>query len=123
MIKFDKHHGYSRTFKENKLTLGIYFPLEAYESNIPEMDLTEQIKLAKMAEEADFASLFVRDVPLNDPMFSDAGQMYDPWVFLSYIAAHTKNIALGTGSAITSFQNPLHLAKSAASFDKISNQR
>lgn len=123
MHTFDQHHGYKRTFIENKLSLGLYFPLEAYDGNIPKMEMEEQIKLAKMAEEASFASLFVRDVPLNDPTFGDAGQMYDPWVFLSYIAAHTKNIALGTGSAITSFQNPLQLAKSAASFDKISGQR
>src|SRR5690625_2028463 len=106
--RFEKQRGYAKTFKENKLTLGISVPLEAYERNIPNMDMTEQIKLAKLAEDVDFASLFVRDVPLNDPYFGDAGQMYDPWVFLSYIAAHSKDIALGTGSAITSFQNPLN---------------
>lgn len=120
---FNKHQGYSIAFKEKHLTLGIVFPLEAYERNIPEMDLERQIKLAKMADDGNFASLFVRDVPLNDPTFGDAGQMYDPWVFLSLIAAHTKNIALGTASAITSFQHPLNLAKSAASSDRISGDR
>ena len=123
MTHFEKHQGYSRTFKEKKLTLGLFFPLEAYDGPIPKMDLEEQVNLAQLAEREGFASLFVRDVPLNDPYFGDAGQMYDPWVFLSYIAAQTKKIALGTGSAITSFQNPLNLAKSAASFDKISEQR
>ncbi|WP_053366525.1 LLM class oxidoreductase [Bacillus sp. FJAT-27245] len=123
MNKFEKHNGYSRTFQENKLTLGLAFPLEAYQGNVPIMDLDEQIKLSRLAEEGNFAALFVRDVPLNDPSFGDAGQMYDPWVFLSYIAAHTKEIALGTASAITSFQHPLNLAKSAASFDKISGER
>lgn len=29
MHKFEKHNGYSRTFKENKLSLGMFFPLEA----------------------------------------------------------------------------------------------
>lgn len=123
MNKFKQHHGYSRAFKENKLTLGLVYPIEAYEGNIPEMDLERQIKLAKIADESNLASLFVRDVPLNDPMFGDAGQMYDPWVFLSHLAAHTNNIALGTSSAITSFQHPINLAKSAASTDKISNDR
>lgn len=120
---FKNHHGFSRTFQENKLTLGLILPLETYEGNIPEMDLAKQIKRAKIADESLFASLFVRDIPLNDPSFGDVGQMYDPWIFLSYIAAHTKNIALGTASAITSFQHPLNLAKSAASFDKISGER
>ena len=123
MNAFKKHIGYQRTFQENKLTLGMIFPLEGYEGNIPKMDIAEQIKLAQLAEESNFASLFVRDVPLNDPMFGDAGQMYDPWVFLSFVAAHTNKIALGTASAITSFQNPLNLAKSAASMDKISEDR
>lgn len=123
MNKIEEHNGYSRTFKENKLSLGMFFPLEAYEGSIPEVNLEQQVKLAIAAEEANFASLFARDIPLNDPSFGDAGQIYDPWVYLSYIAAHTKKIALGTGSAITSFQHPLNLAKSAASVDKISGQR
>lgn len=123
MEKFKQHHGYSRTFKENKFTLGLVYPIEAYESNIPEMNLDKQIKSAKIVEEGNFASLFVRDAPLNDPMFDDARQMYAPWIFLSHIAAHTNNIALGTSSAITSFQHPINLAKSAASTNKINSDR
>lgn len=123
MNKFEKHNGYSRTFQENKLTLGLAVPLEAYQGNIPEMNLEQQIKLATIAEKANFTSLMVRDIPLNDPSFGDVGQMYDPWIFLSHIAAHTKKIALGTASVITSFQHPLNLAKSAASLDKISGER
>ncbi len=92
MTHFEKHQGYSRTFKEKKLTLGLFFPLEAYDGPIPKMDLEEQVNLAQLAEREGFASLFVRDVPLNDPYFGDAGQMYDPWVFHSYIAAHTKKM-------------------------------
>ncbi len=49
--------------------------------------------------------------------------MYDPWVFLSYLAAHTQKIALGTGSIVTTLRHPLDLAKSAASVDRISGQR
>ncbi len=121
MHHFQTHQGYAQTFHENKLTLGLIFPLEAYEGNIPVMNVEEQIKLAKIADESDIASLFVRDVPLNDPTFGDVGQMYDPWIFLSHIAAHTSRIALGTASVITSFQHPLNLAKSAASMDHISD--
>lgn len=123
MDKITKHYGSNRTYQQEELTLGLFFPLEAYKKSVPIMDLEDQIKLAKRAEEGDFAALFVRDVPLNDPCFGDVGQMYDPWIFLSHIAAHTKKIALGTASAITSFTHPLALAKSAASFDKISNDR
>jgi luciferase-type oxidoreductase len=110
-------------FKENHLSLGLFFPIESYEGSIPAMNLDQQMKLAKQAEEAGFASLFVRDVPLHDPEFGDAGQIHDPWVFLGYLAAHTKKIALGTGSIVTPLRHPLHMAKAAASLDQISGNR
>jgi luciferase-type oxidoreductase len=123
MNRFGEHKGYSRMFQENKLTLGLFFPLESYEGSIPEMNMEKQIKLAKRAEELNFAALFVRDVPLHDPYFGDVGQIYDPWVFLGYLAAHTKTIALGTASIILTLRHPLHVAKAAASVDKISGER
>jgi luciferase-type oxidoreductase len=123
MNKFANHKGYSRMFKEDHLTLGLFFPLEAYSGSIPEMDIEKQVKLAKRAEELNFAALFVRDVPLHDPNFGDVGQIYDPWAYLGYIAAHTKNIALGTASIILTLRHPLHIAKAAASIDHLSGER
>ncbi|MEG0472892.1 MAG: LLM class oxidoreductase [Solibacillus sp.] len=123
MEKFQAHHGFARTFKENKLTLGLSFPLELSSDKIQTMDLAEQMVLAKMAEELGFASLFVRDSPLYDPNFGDDGVLYDPFLFLAYVAAHTNKIALGTASVVTSLRHPLHLAKSAATLDDLSKQR
>jgi luciferase-type oxidoreductase len=123
MDHFSQHPGYRRLFKENHMTLGLFFPIEAYTGSIPRMDLDEQIKLAKRAEELNFGSLVIRDVPLHDPYFGDVGQIYDPWVFLGYIAANTDKIALLTGSIILTLRHPLHVAKAAASVDKISGGR
>ncbi|MEC5425809.1 LLM class oxidoreductase [Virgibacillus sp. C22-A2] len=123
MENFQSHHGFSRTFKENKLTLGLIFPLEAYLGSFPTMDLDAQMKLAKKVEELGFAALFVRDSPLYDPNFGDVGGLYDPWMFLTYVAAHTDKIALGTSSIVTTLRHPLHTAKSAASLDIMSFQR
>ena len=123
MEKFQSHNGFARTFKENKLTLGLSFPLELPSDNLQKMDLEEQMILAKQAENLGFASLFVRDSPLYDPNFGDNGVMYDPFLFLAYVAAHTHKIALGTASVVTSLRHPLHLAKSAASLDDMSKQR
>src|SRR5699024_2995170 len=81
------------------------------------------ISRCKMAENAGFAALFVRDIPLNDPFFGDAGQLYDPWIWLSYLSSQTTTIALGTASMITSFRHPLHMAKSAASVERVSQER
>lgn len=121
--KFQTHQGFARTFKENKLTLGLIFPLEAYTGSFPVMDLEAQMKLAKKVEDDGFAALFVRDAPLYDPKFGDVGGLYDPWMFLTYVAAHTEKIALGTSSIVTTLRHPLHTAKSAASLDNMSKQR
>ena len=123
MEKFKNHNGYSRMYQENKLTLGLFFPIESYTGDIPEMDIEKQMKLAKRAEELNFAALFVRDVPLRDPNFGDVGQIYDPFAFLGYLAANTKKIALGTGSIILTLRHPLHVAKAAASIDRLSGER
>ncbi|ASA21641.1 LLM class oxidoreductase [Paenibacillus donghaensis] len=122
MEKFRSHNGFARSFKENKLTIGLQIPIENY-SEMPKMDLEEQMRLAKKAEEMEFASLWVRDSPLRDPSFGDAGLIYDPWIFLGYLTAHTQRIALGTSSIVTTYRHPLHLAKSAASMDKMSQER
>jgi luciferase-type oxidoreductase len=123
MNKFENHKGYSRMYQENKLTLGLFFPIESYMGSVPEMNLEKQMTLAKRAEELNFASLFVRDVPLHDPAFGDVGQMYDPFAYLGYVAANTEKIALGTASIILTLRHPLHVAKAAASIDKLSGER
>ena len=108
-------------FKPKHLTLGIIFAIEAYEGAIPKME--RQIELAQRAEELEFSALWFRDVPLHDPGFGDVGQIYDPWVYLGYIAAQTKTISLGTAAIIFSLRHPIDLAKSAFSVDQLSNGR
>ncbi|HLR54774.1 MAG TPA: LLM class oxidoreductase [Pseudogracilibacillus sp.] len=119
----ENHDGFRRTFQQDKLTLGLMLPIEAYAGNMAEVDVTEQIHRSKITEKAGFAALYARDIPLNDPFFGDAGQLFDPWLFLSYLSSHTTSIALGTASIITSFRHPLHIAKAAASLDLLSNNR
>ncbi len=123
MTKFESHRGYSAMFKEGHLTLGLFFAIESYQGAVPEMDVANQLRLAKMAESAGFAALFFRDVPLHVPSFGDVGHIYDPWVFMGHVGAHTSRIALATGSIIATLRHPLHVAKAAASVDRLSNQR
>lgn len=82
-----------------------------------------QAELAKVAEAAGFAALWLRDVPLYDPGFGDLGQVFDPFVYLGYIAGQTSAIAIATGSIVVPIRNPLHLAKAAASVDQLSQGR
>ena len=106
---------------KNKLTLGLVFPIEAYSGSIAKMENQEQ--LAKRAEELGFKALWFRDVPFNDPNFGDAGQMHDPWFYMTHIMNQTKAITLATGSIILPLRHPVHTAKSINSLQILSNER
>ena len=120
-LPYTAHPGFVRCFQPGQLTLGLVFPIEAYAGDAPTMQGQEA--LAQRAEAADFAALWVRDVPLRDPRFGDLGQIFDPWVYLGYIAAQTRRIALGTGAIVVPVRHPLHVAKAAASVDQLSGGR
>src|SRR5690348_8080037 len=113
--------GFRKMFAPDRLTLGAFFPIEAFQGDEPTM--RGQERLARRAEELGFAALWARDVPLRDPGFGDVGQVYDPWVYLGWIAAQTSEITLATGSLVLTLRHPLHTAKGAASVDRLSGNR
>lgn len=113
--------GFSRMFAPGKLTLGVLFAIESYQGDAPTM--ADQIRLAKVAEQARFAALGVRDVPLRDPSFGDLGQIHDPWAWLGYVTGQTTDIALFTAAIVLPLRHPLHTAKAAASIDRLSDGR
>jgi len=112
---------FQRMFAPNRLSLGVFFPIESFLGDRPTM--ADQANLAARAEELGFAALWFRDVPLRDPAFGDVGQIFDPWVYLGFIAAQTTRIALATGSIVLPLRHPLHTAKAAASVDQLSGGR
>ena len=75
--------GFRRMFAPDRLSLGVFFPIEAFERDEPSM--RDQPRLARRAEELGFTGLWTRDVPMRDPNFGDLGQVYDPWVWLGWI--------------------------------------
>ena len=112
---------FEKVAQEGKLTLGLVFPIESYQGSIPTMQ--DQEILAKRAEELGFTSFWFRDVPFHDPTFGDVGQIYDPWIYMTHIMNHTKDIALATGSIILPLRHPVHTAKSIASLQTLSHGR
>ena len=118
---FATHPGYRRMFAPDQLTLGIFLPLRFYQGDLAV--LRGQAQHVGEIDRMGFAAVWVRDVPLYDPAFGDAGQVFDPFAYLAYLAAHTRRIALCTGSAIFSLRHPLDLAKSAATLDRLSGGR
>jgi luciferase-type oxidoreductase len=120
-LNLQGHRGWSRTFRQGRMSLGFFFPIEAFSGDVPALDRPEV--LARRADEAGYAALWVRDVPIRDPHFGDVGQIMDPWVFASWIAAQTRRIAIGTGSVILPLRPTLDMAKASASLDSLSGGR
>lgn len=116
-----QHRGFARMFQPNRLTLGLMLPMAPLVNGIP--DMAGQLDLAADADRRGFAALWVRDVPLFDPQFNDAGQIYDPWVWLGQLATVTHDIALSTAGIVLPLWHPLHTAKAAASVDVVSGGR
>jgi len=116
-----QNSGYQRLFGGDELTIGLGFPLtDSRESQPP---ISRELELASYAESVGFDGLWARDVPLYWPRFGDAGQTFDTWPWLSHVAAETDHIALGTASVVLPLRHPLHVAKSAATVDQLSNGR
>ncbi|MCK1141993.1 LLM class oxidoreductase [Providencia stuartii] len=120
-MAFSNHPGYQRMFKADSLTVGVFLPLRFYRNDI--RVLTGQSVLIQEIDKHNFAAIWVRDIPLFTADFGDAGQLFDPFTYLAFIAAQTKNIALATGSAIFTLRHPIDLAKMAVTIDQLSGGR
>lgn len=114
--------GYNSVFIPNELTIGIVVPIENYvKSSVPTMK--QHLERVRLVDDLGFKALWVRDVPFHVPSFEDAGQTFDPFTYLGYLAAHTSKIALATGSIALPLHHPVHIAKSAATIDQLSDGR
>lgn len=118
---FSTHPGYSRMFAPERLTLGVFLPLRFFQGDMTV--LQGQADLVEKLDRYGFAATWVRDVPLFDPSFGDAGQVFDPFTYLAFLAARTTTISLATGSAIFTLRHPLDLAKAATTIDQLSGGR
>jgi luciferase-type oxidoreductase len=116
-----EHPGFRRMVAPDRLTLGLFLPLWQYSGDMT--DMAGQGEIITRADGSDFAAVWVRDVPLADPRFGDVGQVYDPWTYLAWLAAHTARLSLAAGSAIFSLRHPIDLAKQSTSIDHLSGGR
>ena len=117
-----EHPGYTRVFRPGHLTFGLVAPLEAY-PDAPWPTLERHADAVRLVEAADFAAIWLRDVPFYDPGFGDTGQVVDPMVYAGWLAARTSRIAIGTAGIVSPLRDPLIVAKQAASIDRLSGGR
>ncbi|MEV6127043.1 TIGR03571 family LLM class oxidoreductase [Streptomyces violaceusniger] len=119
-----------------RLTLGLELPLDndwgqsrlatdrkaGRPFGVPSLDAHAQ--LARLADRSGFAALWVRDVPLYDPVhFGDAGSVFETFTHLGHLAAITERAVLGTAAVVLPLRRPLLVAKAAATVDVLSGGR
>jgi probable F420-dependent oxidoreductase len=83
------------------------------------------IKTACKAEALGFDTVLVNDHIIVDgsPRSAVWTNTYDPLIALSFIAAHTTRIRLGTSVLIMPYRNPIATAKMMATLDRMSGGR
>lgn len=113
---------YNSVFKQNELSIGVVVPIENYsQSTIP--TLQAHLERVKQVEALGFKSIWLRDIPFNVPSFGDAGQTFDPFTYLGFLAGQTSQIALGISSIALPLHHPLNIVKSATTIDQLSKGR
>ena len=84
------------------------------------------VDLACRAEEAGLDSVWVHDHVFNvGHVFDRIGgkPYYEPLTLLTYVAARTRRVRLGTSVLVLPYHNPVRLAKAAATLDVLSGGR
>jgi luciferase-type oxidoreductase len=88
-----------------------------------EPDLEKQAELATLADRLGYRALWIRDVPLYDPDFGDAAQVFEAFSYLGYLAGITERILLGTAAIVLPLREPILTMKSAATINQLSRGR
>ncbi|MBA3655138.1 MAG: LLM class F420-dependent oxidoreductase [Actinobacteria bacterium] len=81
-------------------------------------------RVARHAEDLGFADVWVSDhlaVPSDAPY--PPAFLFEPMITLTWAAAATQRVGLGTSVLVLPYRHPLHLAKELASLDRLSGGR
>lgn len=117
----DFNPAYAALFPQQGLSLGLMTPVASHGLADPR----EARRIARLADDLGFAALWTRDVPLMVPQGPDAttSALDDPFLWLGMLAAATERIVVGSAAIVLPLRQPLQVAKSALSLDRISGGR
>lgn len=104
----------------NTVTAGIHLPQAG-----PAASGDAMARAAKLAEDLGYADVWVSDhlvVPTGAP-YPPSAYVYEPLTALAWVAAATHRVGLGTTVLVLPMRNPIHVAKSIATIDLMSNGR
>ena len=81
-------------------------------------------KIAEEAEKLEYDSIWVSDHIISPiSQGKTYGYIYESLITLSYLAAKTENLKLGTSILVLPLRNPVLVAKQIATLDQLSNGR
>ena len=86
-------------------------------------DMSQHHARIQHADKLGFKAAWLRDVPIYDPNFGDAAQVFETFSYLGYLAAITDNIILGTAAVVLPLRQPWLVKKAAATIQQLSNNR
>ncbi|WP_322048356.1 LLM class oxidoreductase [Paraburkholderia sp. J67] len=118
----ERHPGFQRIFRPGDLTIGLIMPLETHPGR-PAPTMDHHLEAARRAEDLGFGALWMRDVPFYDPAYGDVAQIFEPMVYMAFLAAATQRITLGTTGIVLPTREPMYLAKQATTVDRLSGGR
>ncbi|MGY2171547.1 LLM class oxidoreductase [Pseudomonas gingeri] len=129
------HPRFQRLLGSQQFSIGLELPLDNDWSSHGQRSRNEQqrpfgvpdlalhAQLARAADQAGFRALWVRDVPVYDPNFGDAAQVFETFSYLGYLAGITDQIMLGTAAVVLPLRQPWLTLKAANSIDHLSGGR
>jgi alkanesulfonate monooxygenase SsuD/methylene tetrahydromethanopterin reductase-like flavin-dependent oxidoreductase (luciferase family) len=124
---FEPSPGFERDPKSFKEITMVQFSFRPPNADYLGFEATTEgiLQTACKAEELGFDAIFVNDhIIVDGSPRSDAwANTYDPFIALSFIAAHTTRIPLGTSVLIMPYRNPIVTAKMLATLDQMSGGR
>lgn len=107
--------------------LGVPTGTEGLMYPVPFATPEEAVRLAVEAERLGFDGVWGNDHITTQRYvraeFDEAPRYYDPYLYLSYVAASTTTLTLATAITVFAFRNPVVLAKQAATLDQLSGGR
>ncbi|TLX51717.1 LLM class flavin-dependent oxidoreductase [Pseudoalteromonas ruthenica] len=116
---------------QKPFSIGVELPLDndwaRFETNtsgpfgIPDMRHHEA--RIQLADKMGFFAAWVRDVPIYDPNFGDAAQVFETFSYLGYLAAKTERIMLGSAAVVLPLRQPWLVKKAAATIQSLSKGR
>ncbi|MGC1213289.1 MAG: LLM class flavin-dependent oxidoreductase [Micromonospora sp.] len=107
--------------------LGVPTGTEGMMYPVPYADPDDAVRIAIEAERLGFDSVWGNDHVTTQAYvraeFPDPPRFYDPYLYLSYVAAQTTTLKVATAITVMTFRHPVVVAKMAATLDQLSHGR